>query len=89
MGSAGKQRTQMSLANVFTLALVLTIFSTAFPQSASAFYYDPGAGSLVMQVIFASWLTGMVAFVKLRKKITGFFKRLFSRKSHPADSDGS
>ena len=89
MGSSGKQKRQMSPPNLFTLALVASILLLAFPQKACAFYYDPGAGSLVMQVVFASWLTGMVAFVKLRKKITSFCKRLFSRNCHQADSDGS
>ena len=62
------------IGSLATLIVVLCFLG--FPQAASAFYYDPGFGSVMTQVVFASWLAGIVVLGRLRKTIWRFIKRL-------------
>jgi len=63
--------------NNLSTSAILLVFGLllGMPQKASAFYYDPGIGSVMTQVVFASWLAGVVAVGRFRHRIVDFFKQ--------------
>lgn len=47
--------------------------------SRSHAYLDPGSGSYFVQLLLASLMGGLFVLGVYRKKVTDFFRRLFSR----------
>ena len=60
---------------------ILSVFFLFFVLSGQAYaYIDPGTGSYVIQVIIASVVAAGFAVQMFWKRISGFFKNLFSKK---------
>lgn len=70
------------IKSVTLLALLLGAIILACPPRAHA-YLDPGTGSYLIQVILAALLGGAVALKLFWRNISGFFRRLFSRRTAP------
>lgn len=62
---------------IYLLSLVPgSLFTTlARPQA----YLDPGSGSYFVQLLLASLMGGLFVLGIYRKKVTDFFRNLFSR----------
>ena len=62
---------------IYLLSLVPgSLFTTlAHPQA----YLDPGSGSYFVQLLLASLMGGLFVLGIYRKKVTDFFRNLFSR----------
>ena len=44
-------------------------------------YIDPAAGSLILQVLVAGFLSALAMFKTARESMKAFFKNLFSRRT--------
>jgi hypothetical protein len=54
------------------------LLSTIFPNNVYA-YLDPGTGSYVLQLAIAALLGGLYAVKVFWKRITNFFKNIFTK----------
>jgi hypothetical protein len=68
------------------LIFILVICSVIFPFTAHA-YLDPGTGSLLIQLIIASFVGASFAIKVWWGKIKFFFVSLFSKKGEDKDSN--
>jgi hypothetical protein len=50
-------------------------------------YLDPGSGSYFIQLLLASLMGGLFVLGMYRKKVTDFFRNLFSNRDIDEDSD--
>lgn len=50
-------------------------------------YLDPGSGSYFIQLLIASLMGGLFVLGMYRKKVTDFFRRLFSRQEDEEIAD--
>jgi len=60
-------------------ALTHTLLETA-PLQTNHAYLDPGSGSFILQLLLAALVGGLFIVKSYWKKITDFFRKLFSRR---------
>lgn len=63
-----------SITSLATLALFITTHGKA-----NAAYLDPGSGSFILQLLLAALVGGAFIIKTYWRKITGFFRKFFSR----------
>ncbi len=51
-------------------------------------YLDPGTGSFLLQILIAAGMSVVFVIGVFRKKIAGFFGRLFGKKTADPSQDG-
>lgn len=71
------------------LITLLSLFSAAFfsPLARPQAYLDPGSGSYFIQLLLASLMGALFVLGVYRKKVTDFFRNLFSKKQSDDDLD--
>lgn len=74
----------MDFVSYFT-SLVSTILLTSFPRYHT--YLDPGSGSYFIQLLLASLMGALFVIGIYRKKVTDFFRKLFSKRESDDDLD--
>jgi len=76
------------MANFYIcVSLLIVLKMAAFPLKASAYYYDPGIGSIATQIIFAGWLAAVVAFGQLQRRFSNCLKgNIFGAKQAQDDT---
>lgn len=74
----------MNLVSFF-LSRVSTILLTSFPRYHA--YLDPGSGSYFIQLLLASLMGALFVIGIYRKKVTDFFRKLFSKRESDDDLD--
>ncbi len=62
---------------IHTLMDMITIF--LLPLARQQAYLDPGSGSYFVQLLLASLMGALFVLGVYRKKVTDFFRNLFSR----------
>ena len=65
---------------VHTYIFSITVILLAFAHPAMA-YIDPGAGSMILQVLLAGILGALFAIKMFWRNVKAFFTTLFSRKN--------
>jgi len=66
----------MNYLPLLSLLVHDSLFSTlARPQA----YLDPGSGSYIVQLLLASLMGGLFVLGVYRRKVTDFFRNLFSK----------
>jgi hypothetical protein len=74
----------MELAIYLFSSASSTLFSTlARPQA----YLDPGSGSYFVQLLLASLMGALFVLGVYRRKVTDFFRNLFSKREDEDDLD--
>jgi hypothetical protein len=72
----------------FFIFLLITIWtSTGSTLLRSQAYLDPGSGSYFVQLLLASLMGALFVLGVYRRKVTDFFRRLFSRNETDDDLD--
>ncbi len=66
------------------VVLASILFSVLCPQSAWA-YLDPSAGSALMQMAYAGWLTAAYILIRLQRHIREFIREIVKRFDHHGD----
>lgn len=61
--------------------------SLLLPLARQQAYLDPGSGSYIVQLLLASLMGALFVLGVYRKKVTDFFRRLFSRDKSDKDLD--
>lgn len=74
----------MELTELISAVILPTLFSTLGRQ---AYYLDPGSGSYFVQLILASLMGTLFLIGVYRKKVTDFFRSLFSKNKADEESD--
>jgi len=72
----------------FAIYLFLDIStSLLFTHARQQAYLDPGSGSYIVQLLLASLMGALFVLGVYRKKVTDFFRNLFSRNKPDDDLD--
>lgn len=61
--------------------IVLLLLGCLLVPGASQAYLDPGSGSYVLQILVASLVAGLFAIKLFWLRLTGFFGKLFGRRT--------
>lgn len=69
----------------FLLSLVTTILFSSLPRYHA--YLDPGSGSYFIQLLLASLMGALFVLGVYRRKVTDFFRNLFSKREADDDLD--
>jgi hypothetical protein len=69
---------QTMTISIFTTLSTLALFVSTHGK-ANAAYLDPGSGSFILQLLLAALVGGAFILKTYWKKITVFFRKIFSR----------
>ena len=69
----------------FLLSLVSTTLLSSLPRYHA--YLDPGSGSYFIQLLLASLMGALFVIGIYRRKVTDFFRKLFSKREADDDLD--
>jgi len=61
------------------IPLLANIVSAFIPLRTTVSYLDPGSGSFILQILIATLVGGLFVIKMYWKRITGFFRNLFSK----------
>jgi hypothetical protein len=75
---------QMYLSNFSISQLLTTLISILGRDTA---YLDPGSGSYFIQLVLASLMGALFILGIYRRKVTDFFRNLFSKRKPDEDND--
>lgn len=70
---------------VLNLSQIFSILFSSLPRELA--YLDPGSGSYFVQLVLASLMGALFVLGVYRKKVTDFFRNLFSKRKADEDID--
>lgn len=70
---------------VLNLSQIFSILFSSLPRELA--YLDPGSGSYFVQLVLASLMGALFVLGVYRKKVTDFFRNLFSKRKADEDLD--
>lgn len=75
----------ISLFLIFSQTVYASIDAGTFDRATSAYYIDPGTGSIIIQVLIGAFVGGLALIGVYRMRVKNFFTNLFSR--HKQDNE--